>query len=1417
MKKNTFGIRRILRIMIVACAFAAFAGGQAFAAEWPDGVQDNGIPAMVLTIDEKEFENVVESPDHSYSAETGSVKIYVPDGYTSEYTGDELTDSKDLSLEYIRGRGHSSWSRPKKPFKIKLNKGQNLLGMGTNKHWILLANAFDDSLIRNRLVGYMGRELGLDYTPKYVPVDFYVNDQYQGSYLLAQQIRIHETRVDIPELTAEDNEEPAVTGGYLLSLHPSDDGPDVIKTSRGVEFQAEEPSFAPGETGTAAQHDYISGFLQNLEDTIFSDTDPNDEGSACAEYMDLESAARYWWVQEFTRNIDAFRTTSTYLYKDREGKLCWGPLWDFDFSCNGTGEAAAGFKSKMEWLDWMRYFDHAYQQELQDGWEDYEPILAEITSENGMLDQYAAEIEHSWKANYLHSNPDVDPEDTETVDAAFAKAVTDLRNFLDARRAWINGNMDKLYGVYYSATFKGEGKEDVTQYYEGGTYIDPTRILKDEFQRDGYVFLGWMDEEGDLVDDSIELTGNRVFTAKYISEEEAILPSGLYFPAQEQWCSLEDSYYYLKSERTITPEKVDDDTIRWTSSDESVASLEGDWVRFNKAGTVVITGTARSGVKNSFTLHIVNGDADGDIEDFAFAQEAMTLKPGEYGQNVITFAPADKPFSTSMTYASGDESIATVNEMGVVEAKEEGICTITAEDYWSDIEKSYTLIVSKDGLLPDYTGKTVVLMSNDVHGAVAGYQYMAGLRDELKSRHADVIMVDSGDYIQGLKEVSATKGTNAIRMMNKAGYDLATLGNHEFDFSYTRLQELLSEANFKVISDNILKPDGEPAFEGSNIINIEGNDLRIGFVGITTPETQAKTGPSKLEGVTFLDDKTAPTIFSQAAEDIERLHGAGADVVFCLTHLGVDEGSAPYRSYDLWETVKEKGAEKKPDYILDGHSHTVMTEGENGEPILSTGTKFKNIGVITIDEGTRKLDRIAKPFLYEITAGSYSDPAVKAEADAIAQEIDAVYGVQVGTSEVDLNGAENAQQAAAQGGVFANGNRDGETNMGDFASDALRWYTLKDGRQYDVPEDHIIGLYNGGAMHAGIRTGNITRGDILNVFPFANSIDGIYVTGAQLLEALEASTFSYPAADAGFPHVSGMEYTIDTRTAYQPAASTYPASTYYPPAKIERISINNINGKPFSATDKYLIVTSSFIAEGGDTYGAFRGLPRIDIADLDEEMISTYIAEGLGGVIDSRYAKPAGRIHKLAPASIEGAKVVLSATSFRYNGKVRKPSIKTINGLNLKVDTDYTVKWSAKSPKNAGKYTLTVTGKGNYAGTAKATYRITKAANTLKVKGKTVRVKYKKLKGRSTALKVSKVIKFKKKGQGRKTYKLTSAKKGKTSFKKYFKINKKTGKVTVKKKLKKGTYMATVKVRAAGNANYKASAWKKVTIRIIVN
>lgn len=190
--------------------------------------------------------------------------------------------------------------------------------------------------------------------------------------------------------------------------------------------------------------------------------------------------------------------------------------------------------------------------------------------------------------------------------------------------------------------------------------------------------------------------------------------------------------------------------------------------------------------------------------------------------------------------------------------------------------------------------------------------------------------------------------------------------------------------------------------------------------------------------------------------------------------------------------------------------------------------------------------------------------------------------------------------------------------------------------------------------------------------------------------------------------------------------------------------------------------------------------------------------------------------------SIKAAKIVLNKASLTYNGKVQKPSVKTIGGKKLKAGTDYTIAVKnskgklVASPKAAGKYTVTVTGKGKYSGTSKAaTFTILKAANTLKVSGKKVKISKKKVKKKARTLDVTKVIKFTQKGQGEKTYKLVSAKKGKKSFKKKFKINAKTGKVTVKKKTKKGTYKVKVTVMAKGTANYKSKA-QTVTIKIKV-
>ncbi len=202
-------------------------------------------------------------------------------------------------------------------------------------------------------------------------------------------------------------------------------------------------------------------------------------------------------------------------------------------------------------------------------------------------------------------------------------------------------------------------------------------------------------------------------------------------------------------------------------------------------------------------------------------------------------------------------------------------------------------------------------------------------------------------------------------------------------------------------------------------------------------------------------------------------------------------------------------------------------------------------------------------------------------------------------------------------------------------------------------------------------------------------------------------------------------------------------------------------------------------------------------------------------------------IVKVVPADVEpdtaepdtvdiGQTIVsLSESSFTYNGKVQKPSIETINGMKLTAGTDYTVKWSDASSKNVGTYTVTVTGMGKYTGISEAAYEIVKAENPLRVKGRTkaIKVRYSKLRKKSKTFKTARLMTFADKGQGTKKYTLLRVSRSK--YKRYFKVNSKTGKLTVKKGLRKGTYVVKVKVMAAGNSNYNASAKTvKYTIRV---
>lgn len=498
-------------------------------------------------------------------------------------------------------------------------------------------------------------------------------------------------------------------------------------------------------------------------------------------------------------------------------------------------------------------------------------------------------------------------------------------------------------------------------------------------------------------------------------------------------------------------------------------------------------------------------------------------------------------------------------------------------------------------------GKTVILHTNDVHGAIEGYAYIAQLKADYEAKGAEVILVDAGDFSQGTTYVSSTKGADAVTMMNAAGYDVVTLGNHEFDYGYAQLKENMSKAKFKVVCADVFNEDGTPIFD-ANYTYTTKSGVKVGFFGMETPETQTKANPALIKGLTFA---TGDAFTKAAADQVAALKDA--DVVICLAHLGVDAESAPYRSTDLYAAVKGI------DFIVDGHSHTVMTKGEKGEPIQSTGTAFANIGVIVIDDASKKIESNS---LYEIKEDTAKDATVATAAKTIVDRVDKEYGVVFAKSEVTLNGAK-----------APNGNRDSETNNGDLITDAMLWKVMQNKEGLTVDADHVVAITNGGGIRAAIKPGDVTKKDINTVLPFGNTVVTIYITGAELLEALEASTYCTPDAIGGFPQVSGINYTISTAVAYDANAETYPASTYYGPKSINRVTINSINGKEFKADDTYAVITNDFCGGGGDTYYAFAAATaKFDTGVPLDEVVMEYITAELKGVIGKQYAEPQGRI-----------------------------------------------------------------------------------------------------------------------------------------------------------------------------------------------
>ena len=497
-----------------------------------------------------------------------------------------------------------------------------------------------------------------------------------------------------------------------------------------------------------------------------------------------------------------------------------------------------------------------------------------------------------------------------------------------------------------------------------------------------------------------------------------------------------------------------------------------------------------------------------------------------------------------------------------------------------------------------YAGKTIILHSNDSHGTIEGFANMAFVKKDFESKGATVILVDDGDFTQGSIYVTTDKGKTVTEVLEKTGYDIVALGNHEFDYGFDQLKSNFEGKSYKVLCSNVTNENGT-IFDSNAIFSV--GDLKIGFFALLTPETQTKVNPNYVKGFTFVEKND---LYDLAQKEIDNLKKS-SDLVICLGHLGVDDESAGNRSLDV--LAGTTGI----DFFIDGHSHTVLEKGENGEKIQSTGANFENIGVIVIDNKTKTIENN-----YLLSSEETSpDNDLLDEIQTIVSKVDSEYGSVFANSEVELDGVKEHVRSY-------------ETNLGDLVADSMVWSVLKDG-SIEVPDENVLAITNGGGIRANIAKGGVTYKDINTVLPFGNTIAVDYITGEELLEALEASTFCTPEPVGGFPQVSGIKFTVNTLEKYD-AGEEYPDSTYFAPKSIKRVTVDEVNGKPFDPSAKYAVVTNDFLASGGDTYysflRAYSAGEGFDTGIVLDEALEDYITNELGGVIGSQYEKAQERI-----------------------------------------------------------------------------------------------------------------------------------------------------------------------------------------------
>ena len=515
-------------------------------------------------------------------------------------------------------------------------------------------------------------------------------------------------------------------------------------------------------------------------------------------------------------------------------------------------------------------------------------------------------------------------------------------------------------------------------------------------------------------------------------------------------------------------------------------------------------------------------------------------------------------------------------------------------------------------------GDIVILYTSDVHCGIDegfGYVGVQQIRESLCARGDTVLLVDDGDAFQGEPVGTMTRGEAILDLMNKLKYDVVIPGNHDFDYGVEQFLNLTEQADFPYICCNFTR-EGERVFNPSIIL--EANGKKIGFVGVTTPETLTGSRPTYFQNDNgefiygFCQDETGEALYSAVQDAVEDVRGEGADYVVVLAHLGNAESARPWNYADVISNTT--GYE----VMLDGHSHDtdqVTMKNKDGNDVIRSacGTKLACVGYCRITPDGK------------ITCGLYTWNNTDSVPSLLGVQNDMSEAVTDATKKLDEKLGEVVASTAVTltindpTEVDTNGRpirmiRRAETNLGDLCADA---YCDQSGAD--------IAIIGGGGIRDSIQAGDVTLNDILKVHPFGNYLTVIEVTGQQILDALEWGSSAVPGENGGFMQVSGLSYEIDT--AIESTCRKDEDGMFTGVEGERRVRNVLVAGEPIDPEKTYSLAGVDYwFLNRGDGFTMFEGAKVLqDRVKLDNQVLIDYITETLGGVIGEEYEDPYGQ------------------------------------------------------------------------------------------------------------------------------------------------------------------------------------------------